>query len=86
MGRQGLSSRNSRENIPVGGRCLAIADAFDAMISKRPYKEPMSVPDALAEIERNLGRQFDPDLGEMFVKLVRNGTIKVNQNQPTAGF
>ncbi|MBQ7085938.1 MAG: hypothetical protein IJM96_00510 [Clostridia bacterium] len=56
------------------------------MISKRPYKEPMSVPDALAEIERNLGRQFDPDLGEMFVKLVRNGTIKVNQNQPTAGF
>lgn len=74
------------ENIPVGGRCLAIADAFDAMISRRPYKEPMSIPDALAEIERNLGRQFDPDLGEMFVKLVRNGTIKVNQNQSTVGF
>ena len=69
------------ENIPVGGRCLAIADAFDAMISRRPYKEPMSVGDALAEIERNLGKQFDPELGKVFVELVRNGTIKVNQSQ-----
>ncbi|MBE6987685.1 MAG: diguanylate cyclase [Ruminococcaceae bacterium] len=74
------------ENIPVGGRCLAIVDSFDAMLSKRPYKEPMSVDDALAEIEKNLGRQFDPDLGKVFIELVKNGTIKVNQNQPTVGF
>ena len=69
------------ENIPVGGRCLAIADAFDAMVSRRPYKEPMSIADALEEIERNLGKQFDPELGRVFVELVRKGTIKVNQSQ-----
>ena len=75
------------ENIPVGGRCLAIADAFDAMISRRPYKEPMTVADAIAEIENNLGRQFDPDMGRVFVNLVRNNVIKVNQNvSGAAGF
>ena len=75
------------ENIPVGGRCLAIADAFDAMISRRPYKEPMTVGDAIAEIENNLGRQFDPEMGRVFVNLVRNNVIKVNQNvSGAAGF
>ncbi len=69
------------ENIPVGGRCLAIADAFDAMVSRRPYKEPMSIADALEEIERNLGKQFDPELGRVFVELIRKGKIKVNQAQ-----
>lgn len=65
----------SGDNIPVGGRCLAIADAFDAIISKRPYKEAISIPEALEEIERNLGKQFDPELGRTFIELVKSGTI-----------
>lgn len=65
----------SGDNIPVGGRCLAIADAFDAIISKRPYKETISIPEALEEIERNLGKQFDPELGRTFIELVKSGTI-----------
>lgn len=66
------------ENIPVGGRCLGIADAFDAIVSRRPYKDPVPIPDALKEIERNLGRQFDPELGRIFIDLVQNGTIRTD--------
>jgi len=66
------------ENIPVGGRVLGIADAFDAMCSKRPYKKAMPIADALEEIERNLGKQFDPVIGRTFVDLVRDGTIKTD--------
>lgn len=65
------------EEIPIGARCLCIVDSFDAMVSRRPYREPMPVEDALREIERNLGRQFDPKIGALFVKLVRDGTIEV---------
>lgn len=66
------------ENIPVGGRCLGIADAFDAIVSRRPYKDPVPVPEALLEIERNLGKQFDPELGRIFIDLVKNGTIQTD--------
>lgn len=64
--------------IPIGARCLCLADSFDAMISKRSYKEAMSVEEALAEIRRNLGVQFDPKLGELFIKLVEQGRIQVS--------
>ena len=63
------------EEIPIGGRCLAIADAFDAIVSKRPYKDPVTIPEALEEIERNLGKQFDPEIGRTFIELVKSNTI-----------
>ena len=66
------------EEIPIGGRCLGIADAFDAIVSKRPYKEPVSIPEALEEIERNLGRQFDPEIGRTFIELVKSNTISTD--------
>lgn len=65
------------ENIPISARCLSIADAFDAMVSKRSYKNKMPVEEALNEIERNLGLQFDPHLGRIFIDKVRDGTIEV---------
>ncbi|MEG0803798.1 MAG: diguanylate cyclase, partial [Pygmaiobacter sp.] len=68
----------SGEMIPVGARCLCLADAFDAMTSKRSYKEARSVPDALAEIRKNLGTQFDPKLGTLFIELVESGKILVH--------
>ena len=46
--------------IPVEARILAVADALDAMTSKRPYRNPIQVPAALDEIARESGRQFDP--------------------------
>ncbi|NLB52449.1 MAG: diguanylate cyclase [Syntrophomonadaceae bacterium] len=65
------------ENIPFSARCLAIADAFDALTSNRPYRAGLTVSNALTEIKNNLGTQFDPAMANMFIKLVQDGTIKV---------
>ena len=67
----------SGESIPIGGRCLNIVDSFDAMISRRSYKETMPVEAALKEIRVNLGKQFDPELGQLFISLVESGQINV---------
>ena len=65
------------ENIPLMGRMLCVADSFDAMVSKRSYKNAMSIDKALEIIERERGRQFDPVLADLFVKLVRTNEIEV---------
>ena len=67
------------ENIPLMGRMLCVVDSFDAMISKRSYKNAMSVDKALEIIERERGRQFDPVLADLFVELVRTNQIDVNR-------
>lgn len=64
------------EEIPIGARCLCLADSFDAMTTKRPYREALSINEALDEIENSLGDQFDPKLGRVFINLVRTGSIK----------
>lgn len=58
------------DEIPVECRILAIADAFDAMTSRRPYREPVPVEAALAELKRCAGSQFDPHLVEVFASVV----------------
>lgn len=75
----GYPRRISGENIPIGARCLCLADAFDAMTSERSYRKALPVETAIAEIERNLGLQFDPVLGKKFIELVKNGTIRVEK-------
>lgn len=53
-------------DIPVGSRVIGVADAFDAMTSDRPYRRAMSQQAALAEIRRNSGTQFDPQVVAAF--------------------
>jgi HD-GYP domain-containing protein (c-di-GMP phosphodiesterase class II) len=60
----GLSGRR----IPIEARILAIADAFDAMISPRPYRHALAHDHALAEVEAGAGTQFDPVAAELFVE------------------
>lgn len=61
---------------------LCIADSFDAMISVRPYKEPYSKSVALKILEDQAGLQFDPKLVRIFIEIVRNGIIKVCEEDP----
>jgi putative two-component system response regulator len=56
--------------IPIAARVSALADVFDALTHKRPYKEAWKVSDALAEIRSLKGRQFDPELTDIFLDLV----------------
>ena len=56
--------------IPIGARIIAIADAFDAMTTKRPYRNALSLETAVAEIKKNSGSQFDPELVIVFLQIL----------------
>jgi two-component system, cell cycle response regulator len=58
------------DEIPLGARVVAVCDAFDAMTTERPYREVMSEADALAELRRCAGSQFDPLVVEAFCRVV----------------
>jgi len=57
------------KDIPLVGRITCICDVFDALISRRPYKDPWPVDEALAEIKKGSGVFFDPELVEVFLSL-----------------
>jgi HD-GYP domain-containing protein (c-di-GMP phosphodiesterase class II) len=72
---QGYPTGRSREQIPLGARIVAVVDAFDAMISERPYRPPLSVRGALAELQRGAGTQFDPDVVRTFLRAWTDGEL-----------
>lgn len=69
---QGYPFGLSGTNIPLLCRVLALADVFDALISNRPYRKAFTIEEALAEIEAQMGRQFDPELARRFIRLVHH--------------
>jgi len=58
------------DEIPLFARVLAVLDAYDAMVSDRPYSKAMKVWDALDEIKRCSGKQFDPKVADQFVHMI----------------
>lgn len=61
------------EEIPLLSRIINIVDSFDVMTHSRCYKEPMSLDDAIEELKRCSGTQFDPDIVEVFIKALIEG-------------
>ena len=66
---KGYPNGKAGEEIPLCARIMAVADVFDALVSERCYKKPMSYDDAFALIERESGEHFDPDVVELFIGL-----------------
>jgi diguanylate cyclase (GGDEF)-like protein len=66
-------------DIPLGARIVAIADAYDAMTQGRPYKRSMPHDQAISELRRHAGTQFDPDLVALFCNLY---TVRAPQPDP----
>lgn len=69
------------ERIPLGARILSVADAFESMTSDRPYRKALPVEEALAELRRGMGKQFDPDVVKSFLSLADKGEIKLEWSQ-----
>lgn len=59
------------EAIPLEARIIGVADAFDAMISERPYRKPLSKKEAIAELKRCSGTQFDPKVVKAFLNILK---------------
>jgi putative two-component system response regulator len=73
----GYPTRRAGREIPLEGRVLAVADAFDAMTSTRPYRDAQAVDWAVAEVERCSGSQFDPEIARAFVDAYDAGEIVI---------
>ena len=71
----GYPTRRAGIEIPLEGRLLAVADAFDAMTSARPYCDARAFDGAVAEVERCSGTQFDPTIAGAFVEAYAAGEI-----------
>ncbi|GAB5404974.1 MAG: diguanylate cyclase [Aureliella sp.] len=71
----------SGETIPLGARILTIADSFDDMVSDRPYRKGMPIQDALAELRRCAGTQLDPQLVEVFAKVIGSQDLTVDEEE-----
>lgn len=69
---QGYPHGLAGEEIPIEARIVAVADTWDAMVGKRCYRDPLPIPEAIAELRRVKGTQLDPHLVEVFIQLVED--------------
>jgi HD-GYP domain-containing protein (c-di-GMP phosphodiesterase class II) len=84
----------SGDQIPLIGKIVGLADSFDAMTSKRTYRDAMSIEQALAEIKKGLGTQFDEKIGRVFLEsdvyklweIIRDGFGDVYRNSASAEY
>ncbi len=60
------------EEISIGARILCVVDCFDAMVSERPYRRSMTIEEAVLELKRCSGSQFDPEIVQIFVNAMSN--------------
>ena len=65
------------DEIPLGARVVSVCDAYDAMVSERPYRKPFDDAAAVSELERCAGLQFDPDVVAAFVRVIGRARAQV---------
>ena len=78
---KGYPSQLSGYEIPYLARITTIADTFDAMTSKRSYRNPLPLPVVINEIKKCSGIQFDPDIAKVFVEILENDYDKIQEIQ-----
>ena len=78
---KGYPSRLAGTDIPYFARITAVADTFDAMTSKRSYRDPLPLQVVIDEIKRCSGTQFDPDIAKVFVEILENDYAKIQEIQ-----
>ena len=71
------------EEIPIYGRIIGVADTFDAMTQNRVYRKGLNMDIVLDEIRKCEGTQFDPEIAEIMVKLVKEGKIVIGGEKET---
>ena len=67
------------EEIPIYGRIIGVADAFDAMTANRVYRKQMDFGYVLNEMRNGRGTQFDPQIVDILLKLIDDGKIDLNK-------
>lgn len=73
----------AREEIPLASRVILACDAYDAMVTRRPYRKPLQAADALSELRRGAGSQFDPEVVEVLLEILAAGqTQRANGEMP----
>lgn len=70
--RRGYPGRLEGADIPLTARVFAVADVFDALTSRRPYKAPLSRAEALGILIRGRGKHFDPEVVDVFASMAKD--------------
>ena len=78
---RGYPSNLAGENIPLFARITAVADSFDAMSSRRTYRDSLDIGIIIEEIRKNKGTQFDPKIADVFLGILENEFEKIKEIQ-----
>jgi putative two-component system response regulator len=73
------------EEIPLPARIVAIVDSYHAMISDRPYRQALSLEDAVKALREGAGKQWDPFLVDIFIQVLRSLNSGVNPQAVSNG-
>lgn len=76
---RGYPEGRAGEDIPYIARMICVADSFDAMNTNRVYREKLSKETIMEEIRKNKGKQFDPEIADVMLKLIDEGTITIDR-------
>jgi HD-GYP domain-containing protein (c-di-GMP phosphodiesterase class II) len=74
---QGYPGRLGGNDVPIGSRIVSVVDAFDAMVSSRPYRAGLSLAEACRRLQQAAGSQFDPEVVRSFVAIAETGLPEI---------